>query len=139
MLPNISERLLVFAGWPHADEPPVSIWEIVAELISLCVTNPTPENPFEMEFGTLEGPWAGPPADDQGGGDEAGAAAAAGGADLELTDLERALNYGAVAGLLHEMFLSNAPYAPLVAEDMKRCTERHFKGMGALLHANAAS
>lgn len=80
----------------------------------------------------LEGAWAGPPADDQAS-DEFGAAATAAGADLELTDLERALNYGAVAGLLHEIFLSSAPYAPLVAEDMKRCTERHFKGMGALL------
>jgi hypothetical protein len=102
-------------SWPHAD-PPVTIWEIVAELISLCVTGPTPDNPFEMEVGTLDGAWAGPPPDadadspERGGG---GAAATAAEPALELTELERALNYGAVAGLLHEIFLSNAPYAPL--------------------------
>jgi hypothetical protein len=148
--------------WVHAD-PYVTIWEIVAELVSLCVA-PAPKNPFEIALETLEDAWAGLPPTSSGGESLLTAAG------LELTDLERALNYGAVAGLLHEIFLSDAPYAshgkqaptpdaagavhstPLlseqigllqqnltpvcvgaVADDMKRCTERHFEGMAGLL------
>ena len=91
--------------WPHAD-PHVAIWEIVAELVSLCVT-PPPKNPFELSVETLEGAWAGLPPTVVSGGEATLAAEG-----LQLTDLERALNYGAVAGLLHEIFLSDAPYAP---------------------------
>lgn len=89
--------------WSHANLH-VPIWEIVAELVSLCVS-PKPTNPFEMALETLEGTWAGLPPTMSGG--EATTTEG-----LELTDLERALNYGAVAGLLHEIFLSDAPYAP---------------------------
>ena len=89
--------------WLHAD-PYVAIWEIVAELVTLCVT-PTPKNPFEIELETLEGAWTGLPQTSSSGESLLTAAG------LELTDLERALNYGAVAGLLHEIFLSDAPYA----------------------------
>lgn len=89
--------------WPHAD-PHITIWEIVAELVSLCIT-PTPTNPFEIAAETLEGAWMGLPPTMRG---EAMTATEG----LELTDLERALNYGAVASLLHEIFLSDAPYAP---------------------------
>lgn len=89
--------------WPHADSH-ITIWEMVAELVALCVT-PTPTNPFEIAVETLECEWMGLPPTMS---DEALAAPES----LELTDLERALNYGAVAGLLHEIFLSDAPYAP---------------------------
>ena len=89
--------------WPHAD-PYITIWEIVAELVSLCVT-PPPANPFEIAVETLEGAWLGRPPTMSG---EAMTVAEG----LELTDLERGLNYGALAGLLHEIFLSDAPYAP---------------------------
>ena len=154
--------------WPHAD-PHITIWEIVAELVSRCIT-PTPTNPFEIAADTLEGAWMGLPPTMRG---EAMTATEG----LELTDLERALNYGAVASLLHEIFLSDAPYAPhgmqalclmqlaphtltsllgahgalaaelnasavccgTVADDMRRCTERHFQGMADLLNATSPS
>lgn len=147
--------------WPHANTQ-VTIWEIVAELVTLCVT-PNPKNPFEIAFESLAGVWTDlPPTLSE---------AVAVVDDVELNDLERALNYGAVAGLLHEIFLSDAAYAPYgtralrsnshyahptmhhtvltfqqnlisccgaVADDMRRCTERHFECMADLLSVSSS-
>ena len=179
--------------WPQSDPPSVTIWEIVAELVSLCVV-PAPPNPFELDPSSLEGAWSGPPVEDLRSPQAASSTPPRGPVDaagMGLSELERTLNYvrtraehrlavlpgalsdaamsclvcgccgcqGAVAALLHEIFLSDAPFAALgpphpkppapgsatgglsvactaVADDMKRCTERHFRAMGSLLPAS---
>ena len=133
--------------WPQSDPPSVTIWEIVAELVSLCVV-PAPPNPFELDPSSLEGAWSGPPVEDLRSPQAASPTPSRGPVDaagMGLSELERTLNYvrrraehrlaalpgalsdtgmpclvcgccgcqGAVAALLHEIFLSDAPFAAL--------------------------
>ena len=82
------------------------MWDIVEELVNLNVSAP-PANPFAINFDVL----------------------------AELPPLERALQAGAVAGLLRDLLLGPCACAEELEADLQRCIELHFAEMPALVPA----
>jgi len=83
------------------------VWDIVEELVMMNVF-PSPHNPYDINFGALEG----------------------------MPMLERALQAGALAAFLKILYLKECPYLRYVQEDLARLLDMHTKDMKALYAQN---